>query len=96
MNIAEIKRMLDEMTMACETIRSAERCAMCPLKGSCLDDMPFTVVAYEAEAKAIERFLCMADRVTEAQEEAEKSEYDRKWEAEADYWNDRRCDPDEE
>lgn len=89
MIVTEFKKMLDEVTIGCEVIRGADRCAMCPLKDTCLDDTSLTDVAYEADAKAIERFLCMADRVTEDEEEAEKSEYQRRWEHEADAWLDR-------
>ena len=42
----------------------------------------------------ISRFICMGEMITERQEEAEKSESQKRWEAEADRWNDRRCDPD--
>ena len=91
----QIIKALEELAVACETICGAEKCKMCPLKDLCFDDYSIVDIVNKVDEVAIARMTCMADIITERQEEAEKSEYDRKWEAEADYWNDRRCDPDE-
>lgn len=86
---------IGELIMACETVRGADRCDKCPIGASqhCLEECSFETVAYKVTVKQIEQLIYKADEITEAQEEAEKTEAERAWEAEADYWNDRRCDP---
>lgn len=92
---ADAKKALEELTLACETIRNAYECHRCPFEGNCLEDLTFNCVSYKADQEAIEKFLKLADDITEEQEEEEKSEEQRRWEEEADYWNLRRCDPDD-
>ena len=65
----------------------------CPLKDDCLEECTFEHIAYKVTADAIEQLIFLADEITEEEEERNKSEYDRRWEAEADYWNVRRCGP---
>lgn len=90
----EIKKALQELSIACEVICEAEKCRMCPLKDCCLVD--YSILDISVDEVAISRMLCMAEIITEREEEKQKTEAERAWEAEADYWNDRRCDPDYE
>lgn len=90
----DIRKALQEMAIACEVIQSAGKCKVCPMKNDCFEDV--NLVDMKLDEAAISRMLCMAEMITERQEEAEKTEYDRRWEAEADRWNDKRCDPDYE
>lgn len=92
----QIKKALEELAVACETICGAGRCKMCPLKDICFDDYSIVDIAAKSDSVAISRMTCLADIITDETEEAEKTELERKWEAEADKWNDRRCDPDGE
>lgn len=93
---------ISELIVACEVIRSFDAdkgyhaCRVCPLKDHCLQDCSFEQIAYEVKQDSINLMLNMADTITERLEERAKTEKQRKWEAEADYWNDRRCDPDDE
>ena len=91
---AETKKALEELALACEVIRNEYECHRCPFEGSCLEDLTFNCVSYKATPEAINEMLKVADEITEEQEEEAKTEEERRWEAEADYWNDRRCDPD--
>lgn len=86
---------LNELIIGCEVIRDNSKCDKCPLKDDCLEECTFEHIAYKVTADAIEQLIFLADEITEEEEERNKTEYDRTWEAEADYWNDRRCDPDE-
>lgn len=86
---------ISETIIACEVIRDASKCDKCPLKDDCLEECTFEHIAYKVKTDAIEKFIFMADEITEEAEEASKSPQQRRWEASADYWNDRRCDPDE-
>lgn len=90
----QIKQALAELSIACEVISEADKCKMCPLKDLCMTEYSIVDTVNKMDDTLISRFVCMAEMITERQEEAEKSEYDRRWEAEADRWNDRRCDPD--
>lgn len=87
---------ISELIIACETIRNASRCDRCPLYKECLVDSTFEDIAYKVKPEAIRKTFHLADDITEDEEERAKTEDDRAWEAEADYWNDRRCDPDYE
>lgn len=91
----EIHDRIRETIIACEVIRDASKCDKCPLKDDCLEDCTFEHIAYKVKVDRIEKFIFMADQITEDEEEASKSEEQRRWEAEADKWNDRRCDPDD-
>lgn len=92
----EIRQALAELSVACEVICGAEKCKICPLKSVCFADYSIVDTVNKMDDVLIARMLCMAEIITERQEEAEKTEEQRRWEAEADEWNDRRCDPDEE
>lgn len=93
---------INELIVACEVIRGFDAdkdynaCRLCPLKDHCLGYCSFEHIAYEVKQDSIDKMLNMADAITERLEERAKTEKERKWEAEADYWNDRRCDPDDE
>lgn len=89
----EIHSRISELIIACEVVRDADQCSRCPLKGDCLEDCTFEHIAYKVKVDAIGRLICMADRITEDEEELNKTEEQRRWEAEAEYWNLRRCDP---
>ena len=86
---SEIKKALDELAIACEVISASSKCKMCPLKDCCFDDYSIVDVAYKTDEVAISRMTCMAEIITERQEETEKSEYQRRWEHEADEWLDK-------
>lgn len=86
---------LVEVSLACETISRAEKCKACPCKEYCLYDVDFTDFVAQLTMNDLRRFITMGEIITEQQEEASKSEEQRRWEAEADRWNDRRCDPSE-
>ena len=92
----EIYSRISELIIACEVVRDAERCSRCPLKDDCLEECTFEHIAYKVKVDAIEKLIDMADRITEDEEERSKTEGQRRWEAEAEYWNLRRCDPDGE
>lgn len=96
MDAQTIVKAIDELVLSCEVIRKSENCKMCPLSEICLGEHSIVDIADEMTTVLISWMACMAETITERQEEAEKSDYDRKWEAEADYWNLRRCDPDYE
>lgn len=96
-----IHNSINDLIVACETIRQydAEKeynaCRVCPLKDHCLEEVTLECIAYHVDVNSINMMLCMAEAITERLEERAKTEEQRKWEAEADYWNDRRCDPDD-
>lgn len=98
----KISDSLAELIVACEVIRDFDAdkeynaCRICPLKDHCLEEVTFEHIAYQVKQDSIDLMLNMAEVITERLEEREKTEFDRKWEAEADYWNDRRCDPDDD
>lgn len=91
----EIKRTLDELSIACEIISNANRCKLCPLYAFCGGDYIMVETANKLDVVAIARLTCIAEVITERQEESEKTEKQKQWEAEADYWNVRRCDRDD-
>jgi len=90
-----IRQALLELSVACEVIGRADKCKMCPLKDVCFEDFSIVDAVSKMDDTLISRFICMGEMITERQEEAEKSESQKRWEAEADKWNDRRCDPTE-
>lgn len=84
---------IQEVVIACETICHEYRCEECPLCDSgCIEDCSFRTTAVMLTADKVRKMIEFADKLTDEQEEASKSEEEKKWEAEADYWNDRRCD----
>lgn len=90
----EIRQALAELSVACETICGADKCEICPLKDLCVTEYSIVDTVNKMDDVLIARMTCVAEIIADQQEEAEKSEGQRRWEAEADYWNDRRCDPD--
>ena len=86
---------LVETSLACETICRHEKCKVCPCKNYCINDVEFIDFVRKLNVHDLQRLIFMAETLTEAEEEANKTEEQRRWEAEADRWNDRRCDPDE-
>lgn len=91
-----IKQALLELSMACEVISGADRCKMCPLKDLCFEDYNIVDTVNKMDETLISRFVCMGEILTEAEERRGASEAERRWYAEADKWNGRRCDPDYE
>ena len=91
----EIYGRISELIVCCEVVRDASKCDKCPLKDDCLEDCTFEHIAYKVKTDTIEKLIEMADDIEEEEEERAKTESQRRWEAEADYWNDRRCDPDD-
>ena len=87
---------ITDLIVACETVRRADRCGDCSLKEVCLIDSLYEEVAYKAKPNTIRKLIHLADDITEAEEEQNKTEEQRRWEAEAEEWNLRRCDPDYE
>lgn len=93
---------ISELIVACEVIRAYDAdkeydaCQVCPLKEHCLEDCTFEHIAYHVKQDSIDLMLNMSEFLTERLEERAKTEEQRKWEAEAEYWNLRRCDPDGE
>lgn len=86
----EIRQALVELSLACEVICGAEKCKICPLKDLCVTEYSIVDTVNKMDDTLISRMVCMAEIITERQEEAEKSEYDRKWEHDANEWLDRR------
>lgn len=84
----EIRNALQEMAIACEVIQGAGKCRMCPMKDDCFEDV--NLVDMRLDEVAISRMLCMAEMITEQQEEAEKTEEQRRWEHDANAWLDRQ------
>lgn len=83
----EIKKALQEMAISCEVIHRARKCKMCPMKDDCFEEV--NLVDMKLDEVAISRMVCMAEMLTEVQEEAEKTESQRRWEHEADAWLDK-------
>lgn len=83
---------LGELQACCDTVRDACKCEECPIRDYCLEESTFERVATKVKVVSIDKMVAMADEITEAEYEAQKTEEQRRWEAEADYWNDRRCD----
>ena len=96
-----IHNSINDLIVACETIRNYDSdkeydaCKVCPLKDHCLEEVTLEAIAYHVDVNSINLMLNMAETITERLEERAKTEEQRRWEAEADYWNDRRCDPDD-
>ena len=96
-----IHNSINDLIVACETIRQYDAdkeydaCRVCPLKDHCLEECTLKSIAYKVDVNSIDLMLNMAETITERLEERAKTEEQRRWEAEADYWNDRRCDPDD-
>ena len=90
-----IIRALSELSVSCETISRAGKCKMCPLNELCFEDYNFVDTIDKMDDTLISRFVCMAEMITERQEEEEKSEEQRRWEAEADAWLDRKKEIDD-
>lgn len=85
----EIRQALAELSIACEVISGAEKCKVCPLKDLCVTEYSIVDTVNKMDDTLISRMVNMAEIITERQEEAEKSEYDRRWEHDADEWLDR-------
>lgn len=85
----EIRQALAELSIACEVISGAEKCKVCPLKDLCVTEYSIVDTVNKMDDALISRMVNMAEIITERQEEAEKSEYDRKWEHDANEWLDR-------
>ncbi len=85
----QIIKALQELAIACETICGADKCKMCPLKDMCFEDYNIVDTVNKMDDVLITRMCCMAEMITERQEEAEKSESQKRWEAEADAWLDK-------
>lgn len=86
---------IGEMMVCCETVMNAGFCTECPIRGTCLDESTFERVATKVKVAGIKELIRLADTITEKQEEESKTDEERRWEEEADYWNDRRCDPED-
>lgn len=84
-----IRQALLELSVACEVISRADKCKMCPLKDLCFEDYSIVDAVEKMDDTLISRFICMGEIITERQEEAEKSESQKRWEYEADAWLDR-------
>lgn len=84
-----IRQALLELSVACEVISGADKCKMCPLKDLCFEEYNIVDTVLKMDDTRISRFICMGEMITERQEEAEKSEYQRRWEHDADEWLDR-------
>lgn len=91
----EIYDRLGELMACCETVRDACKCDVCPIRETCLEESTFERVSYKVKVANIKKLIEMADEITEEEEERAKTEEQRRWEAEAEYWNLRRCDPDD-
>lgn len=89
----EIRKCLTELLIACEVVSDAGRCEECPFLEDCFIDCTFSRIAGKTTAEGIHKFISLAEEITDAQQEASKTDEERRWEAEADYWNVRRCDP---
>lgn len=87
-----IVQTLQNVSIACETIRRVRQCRGCPLE-KCLEYDTFEEFAEAISADAMEKFFILADDITDAEEEQSKTEEQKRWDAEADEWNVRRCDP---
>ena len=86
----QIVKALGELSVACEVISGADKCKICPLKDLCFEDYSIVDTVNKMDETLISRFVCMAEIITERQEETEKSEYQRHWEHDADEWLDRQ------
>lgn len=91
----DIRKALQEMAIACEVISGAEKCKVCPLKDLCVTEYSIVDTVNKMDDTLISRMVNMAEIITERQEEAEKSEYDRKWEHDANEWLLRKAELDE-
>lgn len=86
---------LVEVSLACETICRNEKCKACPCKNYCLNDVEFIDFVAKLSINDLQKFIFMGETLTEMEEEASKTEEQRRWEYEAEIGNLRRCDPDE-
>ena len=86
---------LVETSLACETISRHEKCKACPCKDYCINDVEFVDFVAKLNINDLQKLIFMGETLTEIEEEASKTEEQRRWEAEADRWNDKRCDPTE-
>lgn len=86
---------IGELMVCCETVMNAGFCTECPIRGTCLDESTFERVATKVKVAGIKELIRLADAITEKQEEESKTDEERRWEEEADYLNDRRCDPED-
>lgn len=94
----EIQKIMDglvEVSLACETISRNEKCKACPCRGYCLEDVEFVDFVAKLNIIDLQKFIIMGEMLTEAEEEASKSEEQRRWEYEAEVGNLKRCDPDD-
>lgn len=90
----EIYKSLQEVALSCETIEP-HRCDECPLyEEGCLEEVTFLGVVHRLNEEKVRQMIELADEITEEQIEAEKTEEERRWEAEAEIGNLMRSDPD--
>lgn len=87
---------IKDVLIACEIVRFTDRCDECPFKDElCFTEETFEHIVTNISAEDVEKLLILAEEVKEDEDERNKTKYEREWEAYADKWNDRRCDPDE-
>ena len=85
----EIYDRLGELIVCCETVRDGCKCDECPIRETCLEESTFERVANRIKVANLKKLIDMADEITEEEEERNKTEYDRRWEHDADEWLDR-------
>ena len=87
---------IKDVLIACEIVRFTDRCDECPFKDElCFTEETFEHIVTNISAEDMEKLLILAEEAKEDEHERNKTKYEREWEAYADKWNDRRCDPDE-
>lgn len=74
----------------CDTIAWYDKCDECPMREKCPDEN-----YYELSDEQAELIRDFAEEVLEEEEQNNMTEEERRWQAKADYWNDRRCDPED-
>lgn len=91
----EIYDRLGELMACCETVRDACKCDVCPIRETCLEESTFERVSYKVKVANIKKLIEMADEITDAEYEAQKTEEQRRWEHDADEWLLRKAEYDE-
>lgn len=91
----EIRDRLCEMMACCETVRDAYKCDECPIREHCLEDCTFERVVTKVKTEDIDKLIVMADEITDAEYEAQKTEEQKRWEHDADEWLLRKAEYDE-
>ena len=85
MGATDIRKSIDELMMACDSICDQMECAMCPLYDYCLKDSSVEELWDSVSERTISRFLCYADKVVNWLDE-EQSEEDKYISANEDKW----------